>query len=277
MIGADWDARQFREQWGDSPAEPERFAELMSVAGMPRSSGYDPTWVYLNQMGPNVLWLAEALVEKMELRPGMRVLDMGCGTAISSIFLAREFGVEVWATDLWIPASDNWSRVREANLEDKITPIHAEAHSLPFADGFFNAAICLDAFHYFGTDDLYFAYYSRFVREGGYFGMVVPGNEREADEMPEDMRDFWVEAPWEFFSFHGPDWWRRNWLRIGLVDIEAADMVPGGRELWLRWSDISGAWEGRPDPYGERESLLETESGSHLGFTRLVARKKERP
>lgn len=51
-------------------------------------------------MGPNVLWLAEALSQMMDLRPGMRVLDMGCGKAISSIFLAKEFGLEVWATDL---------------------------------------------------------------------------------------------------------------------------------------------------------------------------------
>ena len=29
----------------------------------------------------------------MELEPGMRVLDMGCGKAISSIFLAKEFDV----------------------------------------------------------------------------------------------------------------------------------------------------------------------------------------
>lgn len=274
MIGAGWEARQFREERGDAPAEPERFADLMSVAGMPRSSAYDPTWVYLNQMGPNVFWLAESLAEKMEFEPGMRVLDMGCGTAMSSIFFAREFGVEVWATDLWIPASDNWRRVREANLEEKVFPIHAEAHSLPFADGFFDAAISLDAFHYFGTNDLYFPYFSRFVREGGSIGIVVPGNEREVDELPEDMRDFWGETPWEFFSFHGLEWWKRNWLRTGLVDIEAADMVPGGRELWLRWSDVAGAWEGKSDPYGEREKLLETETGAGIGFSRIVARKK---
>ncbi len=43
-------------------------------------------------MGPNVLWLTEALSQVMELKRGMRVLDMGCGKAVSSIFLAREFG-----------------------------------------------------------------------------------------------------------------------------------------------------------------------------------------
>ena len=53
-------------------------------------------------MGPNVLWLTEALTQVLPLEPGMRVLDLGCGAAISSIFLARELGVQVWAADLWI-------------------------------------------------------------------------------------------------------------------------------------------------------------------------------
>ena len=42
----------------------------------------------------------------------MRVLDLGCGVAASSIFLRREFGVQVWATDLWFHASDNVPRIR---------------------------------------------------------------------------------------------------------------------------------------------------------------------
>lgn len=63
----------------------------------PLASKYDPQWVIENQMGPNALWLMEWLCRDMHLRPGMRVLDMGCGKAISSIFLAKEFGVQVWA------------------------------------------------------------------------------------------------------------------------------------------------------------------------------------
>jgi ubiquinone/menaquinone biosynthesis C-methylase UbiE len=68
----------------------------------PRSSRYDGRWIVDNLMGPHVLWLAEHLCGALELRPGMRVLDLGCGKAISSIFLAKEFGVQVVAAGLWI-------------------------------------------------------------------------------------------------------------------------------------------------------------------------------
>ena len=103
-----------------------------------RSNNYDPAWITKNQMGPNVLWLTESLTEVMVIEPGMKVLDLGCGTAMSSIFLAREFGAKVWATDLWVAAADNQTRIVEAGLSDLVTPIHAEAHTLPFAADFFD-------------------------------------------------------------------------------------------------------------------------------------------
>src|SRR5205085_2973143 len=64
----------------------------------PRASQYHPDWVIANASGgANALWLTEWLTSALELRPGMRVLDLGCGRASSSIFLRREFEVQVWA------------------------------------------------------------------------------------------------------------------------------------------------------------------------------------
>ena len=100
----------------------------------PRSSQYDPHWIVDNLMGPHVLWLAEYLSEKLALKPGMRVLDLGCGKAVSSIFFAKEFGVHVTAADLWIKPHDNQMRIDAARLTDRVTPILAEAHTLTVID-----------------------------------------------------------------------------------------------------------------------------------------------
>src|SRR5271165_7107737 len=79
----------------------EELTARLARPRFPRSSKYDGRWILDNMMGPHVLWLAECLSEVIELKPGMRVLDLGCGKAISSIFLAKEFGVQVVAADLW--------------------------------------------------------------------------------------------------------------------------------------------------------------------------------
>ena len=147
------------------------------VEWLPRSGAYDPAWVHENEMGPNALWLSEALCQVMQINPGMRVLDLGCGKAMSSIFLAKEYNVEVWAADLWINPTENLSRIREAGVEDHVFPIYSEARSLPFADGFFDAIVSLDSYHYYGTDVHYLEnYLLKLLKEDGQIGIISPAS-----------------------------------------------------------------------------------------------------
>lgn len=257
------------------PARPDAgnnesaMADLLACEEFPRSARYEPRWMLENVMGPNALWLAESLSQVMTLTPGMRVLDMGCGRAISSIFLAREFDLQVWATDLWIDASDNWQRIQAAGMQDQVFPIHAEAHDLPFADGFFDALISLDAYHYFGTDDLYLGAYARLVKDGGQIGIVVPGLAHEfTDGLPSRLASYWQP---EFWSFHSPAWWRSHWERTGPVVVEVSDIIPNGWEHWLRWLTVCSAL-GYPSSDQEID-MVRADAGRNLGFTRLVARK----
>jgi SAM-dependent methyltransferase len=229
---------------------PERF---------PRSATYDPDWFRSNQMGPNPLWLSEWLSEAMELRPGMRVLDLGCGKALSSVFLAREF-VKVWAADLWIEPTENWARICAAGLVDRVTSVHANARALPFAHGFFDAVVCVDSYIYFGTDDLYLAYLVDFVAPGSRVGMVSPGFARELDgPLPEHLRPFWAQECW---SWHSADWWRLHWARTGLVDVECSDNMPEAWDLWRRHEQ------------GADADVVAVDGGACMGMIRTVGRTK---
>src|SRR2546425_9719659 len=104
----------------------------------PHSSKYDLDWMIENHIGLNAVWLTEALCQVMDIRPEMRVLDLGCGKAIGSIFLAKEFGCQVWATDLWFDRSDNLKRICDADAEDLVFPLQEDARKLPFDEGFFD-------------------------------------------------------------------------------------------------------------------------------------------
>lgn len=201
----------------------------------PKTEKYDPAWIAANWMGPNPLWLLEELCEHMDLKPGMKVLDMGCGKGLTSVFLAKEYGVTVFANDLWVSATDNLKRFEEAGVADKVFPIHAEAHALPYADGFFDAAISIDSYEYYGTDELYFpGTYSKLVKPGGQFGIVVPGLAREFEKgYPDTMEALWVG---DMFSFHSKDWWRRLWEKTGIVEITACYDMDDPKEVWWPWA-----------------------------------------
>ncbi len=254
--------------------------ELLANENFPLSNKYDPQWVLDNEMGPNALWLTEWLTRDMDLRPGMRVLDMGCGGCLSSVFLAREFGVEVWATDLWISATDNWQRIREAGLEDRIFPIHAEAHALPYAQKFFDAIVCVDSYMYYGTDDMYLNRFVKFLKTGGQIGIVIPSIVRDFEngQVPEYLTRrtpsggrFWNPA--ECFSFHPPDWWRRHLGQTELLDDLEVSIVPDGWRDWLQFELAKvAAGTNRND---DEVPALEADQGQYLGVIQITARRKE--
>jgi cyclopropane fatty-acyl-phospholipid synthase-like methyltransferase len=119
---------------------------LLASPDFPRTSQYNPDWILSSVSGgANSLWLTEWLTSKLDLQSGMRVLDLGCGRAGSSIFLRREFGVQVWAADLWFSVEENLQRVRDAGVADGVFPIHADARSLPFGCEFFDAIVSIDS------------------------------------------------------------------------------------------------------------------------------------
>jgi SAM-dependent methyltransferase len=253
----------------DGPADAA-FDSLGQHPDYPRSSAYDPAWAYRNSMGPNALWLVDALTQVLPLEPGMRVLDLGCGTAITSIFLAREHDVQVVAADLWIEPSLNLPRIEEAGVSDRVLPVEAEAHALPFARSYFDALVSIDSYHYYGTDVRYLSYAAQFVKPGGVIGVMVPGNAIDPDDQP----DAEVEsAPYgaDFSTFRSADWWGRHFRRTGGVEVTRAEMLPGGHELWVQHEQARAAFTGLPVEQSSDARFLE--DYPTMGFVRITARR----
>jgi ubiquinone/menaquinone biosynthesis C-methylase UbiE len=231
----------------------------------PRASKYHPEWVKANASGgANALWLAEWLTEAVEIKPGMRVLDLGCGKASTSIFLANEFGCEVWASDLWFSATENHRRIKDAGLEGKVFPFHVDARSLPFPAEFFDLVVSLDAFYYFGCDPLYLNYLANFVKVGGRVAMAGTGLTRDIDELPEHLRAWWTQDLWSVPSATGM---RKLWGRTGIVEVETADVMPDGWKHWLDWHHFIA-----PDNAAEIEAI-KVDEGRTLGYVRAVGKR----
>jgi len=233
----------------------------------PRSSKYHPEWIIASASGgANALWLTEWLAAALKLRPGMRVLDLGCGRASSSIFLHREFGVQVWATDLWFSTAENLQRIRDAGVTDGVFPMHADARALPFATEFFDAVVSIDSFVYYGTDDLYLGYLARFLKPGGALGIAGAGLMQEIEDgVPDHLQDWWEPSLW---CLHSAPWWRRHWERTGIMAVELADTMPEGWQAWLEWQRTIC-----PDNHTEIKAV-EADRGSYLGYVRVVGRRR---
>ena len=232
-----------------------------------RSLKYDTDFVKENMMGPNSMKIVEEVAESLKLEKGMRVLDLGCGRGLTSIFLAKEYDVTVFATDLWISATENYERIKSMGLEDKIIPIHSEAHDLPFADEFFDLAVCVDAYHYFGIEEDYLEkHFAPLVKKGGQITVAVPGLKEEfTNGVPAELQPYWFDDM--TLTLHSSDWWYNLWKNCDSVSIQECKELKCLEEAWQDWLSCD-------NDYARRDiGMMEAEGGNYFNLVSIVATK----
>jgi cyclopropane fatty-acyl-phospholipid synthase-like methyltransferase len=235
----------------------------------PRASRYDRRWVLENSLGENVLYNTEALAKSLELRPGMRVLDLGCGKAASSIFIAREYGCDVWAVDNSVPIEDNAKRIRCAFVEDKVTPVQTDAEHLPFERDFFDIVIAVDSYMYYGTTKHYLPYLLRFVKPGGRIAVLDACLKREIEE-PKSVPGYLRRKLRTLFrKMHSVRWWKELWKSSGKVKILEAGVL---KESEVILNEYIRDFDGR-DEEQELVEIVKQDRGKFIGVFKLIAKK----
>jgi cyclopropane fatty-acyl-phospholipid synthase-like methyltransferase len=236
-----------------------------------KSQAYDRQFLLDNMMGPNALKILEELTQlpwMLELKPDMRVLDLGCGRGLTSIFLAREFGVQVFATDLWITATENFARFKEAGLENRIIPIHADVAELPYADEYFDAIISIDAYHYFGRDESFAdEKMAPLLKTGGKLAIAVPGLVKDIhDDIPPEMLLSWNAEAIE--TLRSPEWWRKILSKSQQMELQSVGELECYSECWNDWLQCNNEYA-----VGDRKAM-ENGAGKYMDLVYMIAAKK---
>ena len=194
-----------------------------------RSQKYDRSFVRRCMAGPNALYLTEELTDSMSLAPGMAVLDLGCGRALSSVFLAREYGVTVYAVDKNEDA-ETCNMLRDVGCDKSVYPIRADAASLPIPAGIIDALVCVNAYHNFGMEAGFFeAKLTPLLKPGAQVGLVLCGRRAECVK-PDDMNEnpvFWSAAEW------------RRWFESEGLGIDVCEELESTERAWKEWMTIS--------------------------------------
>jgi ubiquinone/menaquinone biosynthesis C-methylase UbiE len=116
-----------------------------------------------------------SLLELLDLRPGLRVLEVGCGTGKDSIQIASYLGSrgELYIQDISASMID-LARRRLAGVTTEVEYFVGNAAYLPFDDRFFNAVFHFGGLNTFGDIRRALAEMTRVVRVGG---KIVVGDE----------------------------------------------------------------------------------------------------
>jgi cyclopropane fatty-acyl-phospholipid synthase-like methyltransferase len=219
-----------------------------------------------NMMGPNVLRVSEEMASYLDIKKGMRVLDLGCGCGLSTFLLVQKYGAEVFATDLWIAPTKNYERFQILGIEDKAIPLLADVtKGLPFANGYFDILFCVDAYHYFGRTEEMLPSLIPYVKKGGYIAVAVPGWQKEmANSIPKELKPFLSEEDAE--TFQTANWWRNLWSKAEGINIIDCKEMACCRQAWEEWLKS-------PNPYAVSDrGMLEAEGGKYYNFIQLIAK-----
>ena len=121
-----------------------------------KSRKYNDPALQAKMMRPNPIKLEEELLMNQDIPKGSIVCDLGSGQGLTSVFLAKEYGAVVYATDLWSDPQENQKFFDQMKIERKqIIPVQGDATQLPFEKEFFDAIVSVDSYNYFGRDPHY--------------------------------------------------------------------------------------------------------------------------
>ncbi|MFQ6026336.1 MAG: SAM-dependent methyltransferase, partial [Dehalococcoidia bacterium] len=194
----------------------------------------DEIYGHRDQMAPGGLYLASKMAKSLNVKQGDTVLDLACGRGETSIYLAKEYGVRVAAVDLWISATTLADKFRTRGWAEQIFPLQLDAtQDLPFAEDWFDAIFCMQAFHSFGGSVDFIRYLLLHLREGGR--LCIAGtcfsNECPPDQLPDVYRhtEGWNA---EYPRYHSPTWWRDLFEECGMVEVLECVELEDGPVMW---------------------------------------------
>ena len=113
-----------------------------------------------------------ALLDRLDVRPGMEVLDIGCGIGGPARAMARRSGAHVTGIDLtpdFVETARELSRI--SGMGDAVAYEVASATDLPFVDGRFDLATMLHVGMNIPDKDALFSEAARVLRAGGTFAV----------------------------------------------------------------------------------------------------------
>ena len=220
-------------------------------------------------MGPNPIKLEEELMQGHKIKKGAVVCDLGSGQGLTSVFLAKEYGFKVYASDLWSDPDENQKFFAEMGLtKNEIIAVKADAENLDFDKNFFDAVVSTDSYNYFGRDEKYLdEKLLPYVKSGGYIYISIPGMKKDChDNLPKELLLSWTPDQLEYM--HDVEYWKNIVSKCTGADVIEVSEMESNDEVWAEWLKQDNEYA-----VGDRKSM-EAGGGKYLNFIKIVLQKR---
>lgn len=116
------------------------------------------------------------LADRLPIRPGGHLLDIGCGLGGPARYLAQRFGCSVTGIDITRPFVEAGNQLTALlRMQDRVTIEHGDGQQLPYADGAFDGAYTQHVTMNIADRPRLFSEACRVLKSGAFFALTEHG------------------------------------------------------------------------------------------------------
>ena len=112
----------------------------------------------------------QEFVQTLGLKPGMKVLDIGCGTGGSAFFMAQNYGAQVLGIDLsenMLAVANEHKETFEENVQNIVSFRYLDATKAAFPENYFDVIYSRDAIMHIADKEQLYAKVLTWLKPGG--------------------------------------------------------------------------------------------------------------
>lgn len=161
---------------------------------------------------------SQRLAQLCHIQPDSHILEVGCGTGLTSCWLAEKTGCRVLGVDL-SERMVEWAqrRAERKHLGDRVQFRLADAQELPFEDATFDAMLCESVTAFIPDKLKALGEYCRVVKPGGFAGLNE-GTWVKGDP-PSELYEY-VRRVMDRVDFQSPEGWCSLMEKANLKEIQ---------------------------------------------------------
>ncbi len=226
----------------------------------PELDGCSQSDIYRDFFGGGGLYLTVRMLRALNLQPGQKVLDLGCGKGETTVYMTQHYEVQVKALDLWTSAEFLTQKFTACGVSTRASAIQMDVTGpLPYAENEFDAIFCMNSFNFYGANPGFLAHLLKHLRSGGR--LCIGGEVLSEEFTPEQLANppyvysFTLPAPNEqvnvftgdFITQHTSGWWRDFFQASGLVEVETCSDLEDAEVIYQEL--VRYEYENNIDPF----------------------------